>query len=77
MQTTNITEPVTQISDYLQLTPVMESIRSANDQRPSNSLPTNTEGTIQENANNFPPVTLYNSHGLLKKTNPNSLLGYA
>lgn len=77
MQTTAITEPVKQTSDYLQVTPVMEAMRSANDQRPSNSLPTQTYGTIQENAHSFPPVTLYNSHGILKKTNPNSLLGYA
>ena len=77
MQATTIAEPVKQTSDYLQVTPVMEAMRSANDQRPSNSLPTQTEGTIQENAHNFPPVSLYNSHGLLKKTNPNSLLGYA
>lgn len=77
MQNTTINEPVKQTSDYLQVTPVMEAMRSANDKRPSNSLPTNTEGTIQENAHNFPPVTLYNSHGLLKKTNANSLLGYA
>ena len=77
MQTTNITEPVKQTTDYLQITPVMEAMRTANDKRPSNSLPTETNGTIQENAHNFPPVTLYNSHGILKKTNPNSLLGYA
>lgn len=77
MQVTNISEPVTQTTDYLQITPVMEAMRSNNDQRPSNSLPKDTQGTIQENAHNIPPVTLYNSHGLLKKTNPNSLLGYA
>ena len=42
------------------------------------TLPTNTEGTIQENNSHLlPPVTLYNSHGILKKTNPNSLIGYA
>jgi hypothetical protein len=77
MQTSTVTEPVTKIADYLQITPVMESIRSANDKRPSNSLPIDTQGTIQENAQNMPAVTLYNAHGILKKTNPNSLLGYA
>ena len=77
MQTTTIAEPVKQTTDYLQVTPVMEAMRSSNDKRPSNSLPEDTQGTIQENAHNFPPVTLYNSHGILKKTDSNSLLGYA
>jgi hypothetical protein len=77
MQTLTVSEPVTQIADYLQVTPVMESMRSANDKRPNNTLPIDTQGTIQENAQNIPAVTLYNSHGILKKTNPNSLLGYA
>ena len=77
MQTTTIAEPVKQTSDYLQVTPVMEAMRSSNDKRPSNSLPEDTQGTIQENAHNIPPVTLYNSHGILKKTDSNSLLGYA
>ena len=77
MQTTTIAEPVKQTTDYLQVTPVMEAMRSSNDKRPSNSLPKDTQGTIQENTHNIPPVSLYNSHGILKKTNANSLLGYA
>jgi hypothetical protein len=74
---TTTTEPTRQTSSYLELTPVMESIRSNNDKRPKNSLPEDTEGTIQSNAKNIPEVTLYNAHGVLSKTNPNSLLGYA
>lgn len=77
MQTNNITEPVKQTSNYLELAPVMEAIRTNNDRRPTNSLPIDTEGTIQQNAHSVPPVTLYNAHGVLTKTNPNSLLGYA
>jgi len=77
MQTTTIAEPVKQTADYLQVTPVMEAIRSSNDKRPTNSLPEDTQGTIQENAHNIPSVTLYNSHGILRKTDANSLLGYA
>jgi hypothetical protein len=74
----NTTQPVTQTSDYLQLTPVMHAMKTSNDKMPKNTLPTNTEGTIQENNSHLlPPVTLYNSHGILKKTNPNSLIGYA
>jgi hypothetical protein len=74
---TTTTEPTRQTSSYLELTPVMEAMRSSNDKRPKNSLPQNTEGTIQSNAKNIPEVTLYNAHGVLSKTNPNSLLGYA
>lgn len=74
---TTTTEPTRQTSSYLELTPVMEAMRSSNDKRPKNSLPQNTEGTIQSNAKSIPEVTLYNAHGVLRKTNPNSLLGYA
>ena len=70
---TTTTEPTRQTSSYLELTPVMESIRSNNDKRPKNSLPEDTEGTIQSNAKNIPEVTLYNAHGVLSKTNPNRL----
>jgi hypothetical protein len=74
---TTTTEPTRQTSSYLELTPVLESMRASNDKRPKNSLPEDTEGTIQSNAKNIPEVTLYNAHGVLSKTNPNSLLGYA
>lgn len=77
VNTTNIPEPTKQTSSYLELTPVMEAMRTNNDRQPKNSLPEDTEGTIQSNAKSIPEVTLYNAHGVLKKTNPNSLLGYA
>ena len=77
MQTTTIAEPTKQTAEYLQVTPIMEAMRSNNEKKPTNSLPEDTQGTIQENAHNFPPVTLYNSHGILRKTDANSLLGYA
>jgi hypothetical protein len=77
MQTNNTVQPVKQVSEYLQLAPVMEAIRTNNDRRPSNSLPIDTQGTIQQNAQAVPPVTLYNAHGILSKTAPNTLLGYA
>jgi hypothetical protein len=70
-------QPVKQTADYLQLTPILEAIRTGNDKRPSNSLPVNTNGTIQDNNSKSIPVTLYNAHGIVRKENPNSLLGYA
>ena len=74
---TNLAEPVTRTASYLQVTPVMEAMRAANDKREKNMFPVDVLGTIQENATNIPPVTLYNSHGILTKTDANSLLGYA
>jgi hypothetical protein len=70
-------QPVKQTADYLQLTPILEAIRTNNDKRPSNTLPINTNGTVQQNNSKSIPVTLYNAHGIVRKENPNSLLGYA
>jgi hypothetical protein len=71
-------QSVKQTAEYLQLTPILEAIRTNNDKRPSNSLPVNTNGTVQQNnASLLPPVSLYNAHGIVRKENPNSLLGYA
>ena len=71
-------EPVKQVSSYIELQPVIEAMRAANDKLPKNALPVNTEGTVQSNnSSNIPNVTLYNSHGILRKSNPNSLIGYA
>lgn len=71
-------QPVKQTAEYLQLTPILEAIRTNNDKRPSNSFPVNTNGTIQQNnGKSLPPVTLYNAHGIVRKENPNSLVAYA
>ena len=77
MQTEAI-QPVKQTADYLQLAPILEAIRTNNDKRPSNSLPVNIHGTVQQNnGKSLPPVTLYNAHGIVRKENPNSLIGIA
>lgn len=73
----NSIEPVTKTSNYLELQPLMSSLKSSTDKLPKNSLPQDILGSIQENAHLLPPVTLYNSHGILSKTNPNSLVAYA
>ena len=78
MQTTQAIQPVKQTAEYLQLTPILESMRTNNDKRPSNSLPVNTNGTVQQNnSKSVPDVTLYNAHGIVRKENPNSLIGIA
>lgn len=70
----NAIEPTT---PTIQVTPLLATMLAHNDQRPKTSLPTETEGTIQENAKPMPEVTLYNSHGILTKSKPNSLIAYA
>ena len=70
-------EAVSQISNYIQLKPLIEAMQVANDQSPHNALPIDTQGTIQENAKSIPEVTLYNAHGILTKTKPNTLIGLA
>ena len=77
MQTEAI-QPVKQTAEYLQLAPILEAMRTNNDKRPSNSLPVNIHGTVQQNnGKSLPPVTLYNAHGIVRKENPNSLIGIA
>lgn len=61
----------------IQVTPLLASMLAHNDQRPNNDLPVDTQGTIQENAKPMPEVTLYNAHGILTKSKPNSLVAYA
>lgn len=62
-----------------QITPLLEAMGLANDKRPKNSLPSDTNGTVQENADQAatPSVTLYNAHGILVNGNPNSLIAVA
>ena len=55
----------------------MASLKAGNDNLPKSSLPSETQGTIQSNTHLLPKVTLYNAHGILSKTNPNSLIAYA
>ena len=61
----------------IQVTPLLATMLANNDQQPKTGLPNESMGTIQENAHTIPAVTLYNSHGILTKSNPNSLIAYA
>ena len=60
-----------------QLPPLFQTMLSNTDKLPDNSLPIDTDGTVISDASLLPPVTLYNSHGLLVGSNPNSLIAYA
>lgn len=70
-------ESVKAVSSYIELAPIIAGMRSNNDKMPKNSLPINTQGTIQSNIHSIPEVTLYNAHGLLSNNKPNTLLGVA
>lgn len=70
----NAIEPTT---PSFHIAPVMQAMLAQNDQLPNTGLPTETEGTVQENAHLLPEVTLYNAHGILTKSKPNTLIAYA
>jgi len=70
-------QSISSVNQYETLQPLMAAMKSQTDHLPKNDLPVDTMGTIQENAHNMPAVTLYNAHGILSKTSPNSLIGYA
>jgi hypothetical protein len=66
------------VASYIELAPIIEAMRTNNDRRPKNALPIDTHGTPQSNNEKvYPELTLYNSHGILNKEKPNSLLGEA
>ena len=71
-------QPINNIapSSY-QLAPLFETMLQNTDKLPDNTLPLNTEGSVISEASLLPPVTLYNSHGLLVKSDANSLIAYA
>lgn len=77
MQTQTVAQPVTQASNYVAIAPLMAAMHAQVDQEPKNALPQDTNGTIQSHAHSVPSVTLYNAHGLLTKTNANTLIAYA
>lgn len=74
MPSLNAIEPIT---PSIQPVLLIQSMLEHNDQLPKDALPVDTQGTIQENTHLMPSVTLYNAHGILTKSNPNSLIAYA
>jgi len=70
-------QPIQQTSSYIQIQPLMAGMKNSNDNLPKNSFPIDNLGTAQSNTHLLPPITLYNSHGILNKTNANSLIAYA
>jgi hypothetical protein len=73
------TTSTTQVSDSIAIKPLLAAMQFGNDKLPNNSLPIDTDGTIQENAEKaaVPEVTLYNAHGIVSRNKPNTLIAYA
>lgn len=65
-----------QTSSSTAILPLLASMKSNNDKLPSNSFPSDNLGTVQQNADKeaVADVTLYNAHGILVNSNPNSLI---
>jgi len=70
---------ISQTSNYMQIQPLMAALKSQSDQLPKNSLPTDYMGSIQQNAEQAanPKLTIYNTHGIVTPSSPNSLIAYA
>ena len=68
---------ITPTTPSILLTPLLSTMLLHNDQTPKTDNPAAALGTVQENTHLLPPVTLYNAHGILNKTTPNSLIAYA
>ena len=67
-----------QVSNAIAIQPLLESMKAGNDQLPQNSFPIDNLQSIQQNADQqaIADVTLYNAHGILIKTKPNTLIAY-
>lgn len=78
MQVTPI-QPTSNVTQYMQLQPLVAAMKADNDQLPKNTLPVDTYGTIQQvaEATAKPKLSIYNAHGILSPQQPNSLVAYA
>lgn len=70
-----LAQPATPTNTY-RVVPIFEMMLTSNNKNPRNSLPIDVQGTIQSNADKqaLVDVTLYNAHGILVNSNPNSLI---
>jgi len=67
-----------QVSNSVELQPLMAALKSQSDHLPKNGFPQDTDGGIIENKlHAVKPLTIYNSHGIITPNNPNSLIAYA
>jgi hypothetical protein len=55
-------------------TSILNILMNSMDKLPKNSLPSETNGTVQQNFGTTPPPTIYNAHGIVTPSSPNTLI---
>jgi hypothetical protein len=53
---------------------ILNILLTSIDKMPKNSLPINTQGTVQQNFSSTPTPTIYNAHGIVTPNSPNTLI---
>lgn len=56
------------------LNSILQALLQSMDHMPKNSLPIQTNGTVQQNFGTIPAPTLYNAHGIVTPQSPNTLI---
>ena len=56
------------------LNSILQALMQSMDHMPKNSLPIQTNGTVQQNFGTIPSPTLYNAHGIVTPQTPNTLI---
>jgi hypothetical protein len=69
--------PINTVAGHSMLQPLMEALKINNNLKPANSLPINTNGTLQQNAKKSIHDVIYDSYGRIRITPEKILLGYA
>ena len=60
-------------------TPILEALHKSLETKPTNSLPIDTNNTVQESfsQSEFFTKSIYNAHGIVTPNSPNTLIAYA
>lgn len=56
------------------LNSILQALMQSMDHMPKNSMPIQTNGTVQQNFGTIPSPTLYNAHGIVTPQTPNTLI---
>ncbi len=64
--------------DSIYLTPILEALnKSTKIINTNNYTPISALGTVQQNFGTTPDTSLYNAHGIVTPSTPNTLIAYA
>lgn len=53
---------------------ILNILLNSMDHMPKNTLPIDTQGTVQQNFSSQPTPTIYNAHGIVTPNSPNTLI---